>query len=296
MRLLRFGDDPTYDLASLIHSKYRDNFGDVEPVTSRMLNPSDGAYDELGSGRAPAAVGLVELEVTLLAEDDDAMDALRQGIRAMRWWGVQKLYRSVDDDNYEQWCYALAEDIPTVESEREYTYVRQRVPLKFRVYDPAWQREGNVVSDVWSNSPEAGDVWTNAPAVSDVWEAAAVYSVSGTSTEITVTNPGSLPCWCELQLTALANVENPIFERSAAGIVVDRLAYSGTLASSEVMSISTNPLANSITVDGSDAYANLIPLRTRWMELQPGDNTLRVLADNAGASASLTVDFKARWA
>lgn len=288
MRITRFGTGNTvynFEAAGVYVQDYRDNFGDGVPRTVRLPG-LDGGYDQYGVERAPVEVGTVTVGVTLTAATRAQMDALRAQIRAMTGWGVKRLFRQIDYQSDEQWCYARVNSVEMPQQPAQHTDLRQKVTISFQVADPAWYGQG---TESWSWGD--GTKWSEKP-----WGGAgSPFYASGTSTTLIEDVGGNMPTVPRILITPRLgeSCTNPKVQRLIDGIVFDEVSYTGTVNALQTLRIDCRRLA--VTLAGNDAYANFDYRRGGWFELPPEQNTLRVLFANPTDAADVRIRYFERF-
>lgn len=288
-RLIRFGDgDYLYDFTAtdVYVQSFSDNFKSMVTQTVRLPS-ADGGYDQYGSRRTPLEIGSVRAEITLVDPTTQAMDGLRRDIAQMAGWGVRKLYRSADyqDAGSLQWCYARLDNQTIARNEKDYTDIFQPVPIVWQVAEPGWFAQ-NKESWVWGGATWGSDKWGGD---------ATTQAVSGTSTDYTETVAGNFPTLPRIEVIPGSgnSCTNIKIRRLVSGAVVDELSYTGTITDTD--SLLFDCRRKSVTLNGSDAYSDSDYRRGNWFELEPGDNSIRVIMENGGDAASVIMRYYARF-
>jgi hypothetical protein len=285
-QITRFGTTNSISLTSnIVMQSYSDNFANVVPRTKRLPD-LDGGFDEYGSERAPREIGNVSITFTMIAPTADDMDARRRDIRETANWGTDKLFRLVDFDTIEQWCYARVNSIQMAESVAGLDYLWQSVTINFQVADPAWYGQG---TETWTWGD--GTLWGSKPWGGD----APVNNASGTETDFTINVSGNLVTYPRISLIpGIGNsCTNPVIQRIVDGVAVDEVSYSGTLTNTD--SLQFNTRKRSFTLNGSSAFNDVDFINGRIFTLEPGNNTIRVQFDNAGDAATLRLYYFERY-
>jgi hypothetical protein len=288
MKITRFGTGHrTYDFEAngVYVTSYSDNFGDVVPRTQRLPG-MDGGFDQYGGRRAPVEIGKVTLGLTLVAPTRASMDALRRDIRQIAGWGTQRLFRSVDYQNDEQWCYARINSAQLALNEGRHSDLFQPVQVVFQAPDPAWYAQG---TEAWAWGD--GTKWAEKE-----WGGAGIpIFASGLQTDITETVGGNFPTMPRIIVTPGLgrSCTNPTIQVLNGLAVVDEVRYTGTLAGLDTLKVDARAMA--VTVNGVDAYADFDYRRGGWFELSPGDNAIRVTFANVGDRADVRLRYFTRF-
>lgn len=232
-----------------------DNFKDLVPRTERMIGVS-GGFDNYGSDPAPSEIGRIDVTFKLYAHSRDDMQALRDAVTQLAYQGKQTLTKTLQGALGSRWCYARVNSISLPEDWAEHSDLLQTGKIIFQVSDPHWY--GSEDSDV--------------------------ISALAVTQDATVVHAGNSIAIARLVLTCGAGrtMVNPKVQRIVSGAVVDEVAFTGTVAASTSLIIDCQ--AKSVKNNGVDAYASFTFVHPDWIRLLPGDNTIRVLADNTAAS------------
>src|SRR6056297_3375717 len=146
-RPLQFGVDASglyqYTFPTKVQS-FRDNFGDVQPVSSRVIGIS-GGIDEYGRGVHITGNGNVSMTYWIQADTQDEMELIRDKIKGLVAFGTQPLIYQHDAETRWCWAYLNAPDITFNSGQAPGN--NQRVTLNFRVDDPTWY---SINSAQWS--------------------------------------------------------------------------------------------------------------------------------------------------
>lgn len=266
----------------------RDNFRDVVPRTTRLPG-LDGGFDQYGTLPAPAEIGLVDVTFWVEQGTYAAMQDALDDVRAMASWGQGRLYKQrLDPDEDELFVYARINSIEIAQNARDMPHRRQRVQIKFQVADPAWLARGTEAA-TWGS----GVVWGGAtPWGGD----ASPQSCTGTQTDYTETATGNAETHPRIliDIPAGQSATDVIVQRLEEGVVRDQVRYNATLSAGDSLII--NCRDKSVKLNGSDAYTTAFTtLHQAWMRLQPGDNDIRVIMDNAGDECEVTLRYYERW-
>jgi len=186
----------------------------------------------------------------------------------------------------EQWAYARINSAGISLNENRHTDLHQSVRLTYQVSDPAWYGQGTE-SWSWGDGTKWGE---------KQWGGSGTpISASGTQTDFTETVDGNFPTYPRILITPGSgnSCDNPTVQILSGTTVVDEVSYTGTLSNLETLKVDCRKLA--VTMNGSDAYADFDYKRGGWFELQPGDNSVRVIFANSGDAASVRLRYFTRW-
>ncbi len=284
MKITRFiSGTKEYTFANV--QDWRANFADLVPRTKR-LPYADGGVDLLGDGRAPAAIGMVQINFIIAADEDpDGMTALVDAAKEMADWGRGRLYlQPSDPTGDERWCSARVNNIGTPYSERRQSRIWQRVKLVFQVSDPHWYDVGTE-SWLWGDGSNWGSV---------LWggDAPAPQAVSGTQTDFTITTAGNATTFPRIIVSCGSgqSAADVSVQRVVQDEVLDEVLYSALLSDGDQLVINCRELA--VRLNGSDAYGPEFTFaHASWLRLLPGTNNMRVLMANSADAASLTFKY-----
>lgn len=264
---------------------YRDNFRNVAPATTRLPGIS-GGYDDYGAEAAPGEIGQVQVYCWIEAADPEAMTEKLDDLAEMAGWGAGRLYMQPTDTLLaERWCRARINAIDWSQNAKSTPHRRVQVQFNFQVAYPRWFEEGNEVNR-WGD----GTAWASGA----VWGGGGTeINASGVLTETTVTIAGNAITQPRIRIVPGVgdSCENPVVQRiGAGGAVEDEVSYTGVIAAGEVLEINTRSLA--VTLDGADAYTSAFDFENpAWLRLYRGENRLRVLFEDAGDAAVVTVYY-----
>jgi hypothetical protein len=279
MKLLTFGD---YNIPGL--QRYSDNFNDVVQRTVRRPG-LDGGFDLWGAERLPKEVGSIQASWWLQAGDVGAMRGLLDEVKGLQWIGEQRLVMDPEDGTATRFANAKVINIRAPWNVANAPHRQIRVDVSFQCAEPYWQTLG-------TGAPRWGQFrWGDGSR----WGGGTPVTVTGASTDLTVTVGGNAPTFANvvLQQGGGTSCENPTIQRIKDGVAVDEVAYAGTLSGTNQLVIDAR--ANAVTLDGADAFGALTFTRNHWLLLEPGDNTIRVQFDNGGDESDVTVRFVERW-
>lgn len=261
---LRFADgDDEYIFQNV--EVFNPRFGDLVVNTDRLPG-ADGGFDTYHYNAAPASVGALMVQWYLDAERMVDMQGMIDAVNGLARLGKRKLYYQPEGDYEERWCWARLNNIPlTLRAENG--LVLQDMRTMFQVPDPHWYHD----------------------------EESEAIAASGTSTDGTVTNDGNVIALPRIVIACGTGqtCENPVIRRIVGSDIEDQVAYTGILTASDELIIDAE--AKAVTLNGADAYAGNPATHWDWFRLTPGGNTVRVIFDNGGDAATVTVYWKDTW-
>lgn len=282
MRLVRFGDWRFPPQA-----EFSTNFGEVVLKAVRLPG-RDGGFDAYGEQRGPSEVGNVRTSFWLKADTPAELRGLVDEVYQQISYGTKRLWLDPANGGAQRYTNAKVNNIQVPENVRDRPHKRVRVRMSFQCVEPYWLRTGSS-TPTWGG----GFVWGGGAA----WGGSTpTYSASGTSTDISITNNGTAPTQARITLTVGAgdSADNVTIRRVVSGATVDEVAYAGTLSAGDVLDIRGRQA--SVKLNGAAAYADFTFTRGHWVLLEPGENTLRVVMDNAGdAIDTIKVRFVERY-
>lgn len=280
MKLLTFGD---YTIPGLV--RYSDNFNDAVQRTVRRPG-LDGGFDLWGASRLPKEVGSIQATWWLQAATVAEMRTLLDEVRGLQWIGEQRLVMDPENGAATRYVMAKAINVRAAWNVANAPHRQLRVDVSWQCATSYWQTSGSGVPRF-----NRGFLFNNGV----LFGGAAATTVTGVSTDLTVTVGGNAPTFATVvfEQSGGATCENPTVRRMVDGAVVDQVAYTGTLTGSNRLIIDAR--ANAVTLDGANALGDLTFTRNHWLELVPGVNTVRVLFANSGDESDVTVRFDERW-
>lgn len=267
-------------------SQFQDNFLDLVPRTIRLPGLSGGfALD----GITPSAqeIGRVTLRHWVQATSPAEMVNKLDAIRALASQGVKRLTVEPFPGAAYRYCWASIHNIQMSQNVNQRPSFQQQVTFDWQIADPRWYSDADG-APYWGEFDWGdGSKWggTNAGT-----------AVSGLTTTLTVTPVGNAPTLPKISIMTYAaqTVTNPTIQRLIAGVVVDSVAYTGVLGAHETLLI--NCRSQAVRWQSQSAYAAFTALRPeRWLELQPGANTLKVLFGNSGDAATVRIGYEDAW-
>ena len=263
-----------------------DNFTKLQK-RSRALPGAHGAFDEYGGGTADAQEGRVNVEYYLRVDCADDMTEHLDALRRFSRLGKGKLFmQPANADESERFCYARLLDIQDPHNYDAHTEYHMRVQLRFAISDPHWFGTSGEL-------PTWGGGWT--------WGGGATWggnvqsiAASGTFTAQTITATGNAPSSPIISVIGgTGGVTSVMIRRFVDGTKVDEVKYDAAVDEGETLVINTK--AMSVTLDGADAFTtDFTYLRLAMLELQPGDNDIRVYL-GSGEDATVTISDTERY-
>lgn len=237
------------------------NFADLLPDTSRMIGLS-GGFDAYGTDPAPAEIGRVSIGFNLIVAAPADMQAAIDAVGALASLGVQTLTYQPEGTLAQRWCKARVNSIPR-SLRAENGLVSQPITAVFQVADPHWY--------------EAEDT--------------EVVAASGLLTTQTIAQTGNAITVCNVTIacSGAQTVHDPIIRRKVSGVVVDEIAYTGTIAASKSLIIDRRKY--SVTYDGATAYTTTDFVDADWLRLAAGNNSIEIVFGQAGDAATVTFSW-----
>lgn len=290
--LVRFGAGNelyTFDQSRLI--SLRDNFRDLVQQATRLPGLS-GGINEHGVAPSPRAIGTIQANFWLIADEDltpdeqaQQMETLKSDVARMSSFGVKRLYKQPGDATQEErYCEASISNISYTETASDQPHARLRVQVNWQVTNPRWYSQGTE-APLWGD----GSSWGSGAS----WGGTApTYNISGTETDVTVTTSGNAETYPRIVIAcgAAQTAENIRIQRFSNGSVVDQVRYAGILGNNDRLIINTR--ANSVTLNGSSHYTSDFTYNNAsWFRLQSGDNIIKILMDNAGDECDVEFRF-----
>jgi hypothetical protein len=287
-RPLQFGvgDGYSYVFPQTITS-YRDNFSDVQPVTSRVIGAS-GGVDEFGRGVKTTANGNVSITWWFVGDTQDEVEAERDAIKGMVSLGTQPLIFQHGTEVRWCWAYLNAPDLTINATSAPDN--KQRVTANFRVDNPQWY---GISSSLYGGTPAV--LWSGT-ATSGAGTFGSHQKYYGTVVDggtVTVVNNGqhyapAMLAWNNVGTAG--TVDSPrIYYKDRSGIVVDDLTYDAEIVDGQGVRIDARDYS---TVPAA-ALDNLVYATPGWLMIPPGTVDLRV--GIAAGTAILKLDFEDRW-
>lgn len=287
MKLLkRFGTGSKLYTFDGKQTSYNDNFADLVTATSRMPG-MDGGFDEYGSQRSPAEVGLVQAYIILdfnsIVEATTKVDDLRK----IADWGVQPLWMLPTQGGTERWCWARVNSVVTSQNVKNTPHKRQAAKLTFQVADPFWYGYGNSSGSIIGVDFLLG---------TSVFGGGSPSALSGLSNTVSITNAGNAFTYLQIVIQPAdgQSCANPIVQRIENGDVVDQVRWYGTLAALDQLYIDAR--RQKVTLNGIGAYdARFAATTGEWMRLNPGSNTIKILFGNTSDAANVSLRYLERY-
>ncbi len=273
----------TYPLDNV--QEWRDSLAVSVPMVKKIIG-LHGGFDVHGGDIAYADIGTIEGQIVIAVTDESEMTAKLDLLRSMRAGQKGRLYMQVEDDA-EPIRFALArvDDIKSPQSEKAHTGLWCKAQASFQVNDPFWYTTGKE-SAAWGFFSWGGATWGGS---------AVPQSVSGTSSEFVESAGGSVdsPVRIQVQCGVGETAENITIQRLVEGEVVEAVTYAGVLVEGDNLEIDARELR--VTLNTVDVFDDLSTLNNRWLSVEPGENDMRVLMDNVGDAASVTLRYLHRF-
>jgi hypothetical protein len=288
--ITRYGDSTTYydfTQSGVYLDKHSSNFGNKREMT-RTIPYMDGNFRELGVNKSPNEAGNLQITGHLWANTREAMELKRRALEAVIGYGLKKLYFQPSDPELPE-LYTWAEaQVRMPRNLAEHSDLKQPFTLTFLCPDPYWYRESNTEFAVlglnffMGVSLLGGDVGGGFN-----------VTASGVLTEATATNGGNAPTVGRISIrcNSTQTCENPIVQRIRNGQVYDYVSYEGILGNGDELVIDSR--GHSVKLNGANAYDENFDFKhPRFIQLQPGANTIRVLFANASDAARVSITFE----
>ncbi len=266
----------TYTLTYL--QDWQDNFAEVVPRTVRTVG-ADGGFDSYGSDPSPAAIGNIQGNVVVTVNELTEMTAKVDALRRLSRLPKGTLFAQMEDGTV-RYCKARINNIQTPQSEKNHTEVWLKAQISWQANNPHWLGVGSEYplwgEFIWGQESELPPSEAVAGASTDF-----VLSLSGT-----VETLPRIVIECGTGETA----ENVTIQRLVDGSPVDEVSFADTLVDGDSVEIDCNTKA--VTKNSVDAYDMFdYDGHPDWIRLQPGDNDIRVLMDNGGDAATVTLYY-----
>jgi hypothetical protein len=241
-----------------------------------------GGFDALGYDAAPSKVGRVDVQLMLTAQTPAEMSTLKDDISKIGGWGKQRLYRQPYDLTQNvRWCNARVADLKWSEKADECTDYNQVVNLLFEVPDARWYAVvGSTL--IWN-----GSTWNGG-----VWGGGADTAYSGASAlDLSITSKGTAPSapLIIMQCGAAQTIVNPVIERIVNGAAVERVQLNGTIGNNQIWVVDCRSMSTKL--NGQDVYGDVDSLRSNWLSIWSGANTIRFTSDNTGDAGTVRVQY-----
>lgn len=276
------------------------NMGTGRANTSYQQLPGGTYYDNFGSSKASRGVRPIFVRGTSYAATEAALKASLDDLR--KKIGVRGKLTMMFDDGELRWQWAR---IAEVDTPSEYQLGNNRFDFVLTAITAAQQWYGVIVSDeewTW------GDLsWTFGDGTAEMGESGTETALTatgatgtappagGTTQDITLTNNGNIAA-TNLVLTITAGATDIDAIKITNGANSDTFYFSATVSAGEVLSIDVG--AKNVTNNGSNAYSNFTPgNKAKWMDLEPGDNTLTVICNgNTAADSTFGAEYYEHYA
>jgi hypothetical protein len=284
--LLRFGSgDYLYTFNPEDQIQIRDNFRDVVPRTSRLPGLS-GGFDEYGTDRAPNEIGNVQVSFWLLAENEIEMEAKKLALGRMKVFGKKLLFKQPEDEyQTERYTEARVNSIDFNEAAGQRPDRYLMVTVNFQCDNPFWYTIGTEAFKLGDGTLlGSGAALGGTPIEQTLTGLDNSFSLTPSGNDITYAR-------FTIEIPATKSATNIRIQREVASLVVDQVAWAGTLVAADILEINCRAL--SIQKNGNDAYgADFTFITSAWFRLIGGiPNTIRVRMANASDQINLKVRF-----
>lgn len=278
--LLRFGSgDELHTFDPTRQVSLDDSFLKVMTRLSRLPG-LQGAFDEYGSGAAPAESGEVRVAFWLMSDQPEELLRMKRAVAAMKAWGKKRLYKRPWGSGRELYCEARFKTLEFKQEVTRLSHKRLLMMLTFEVDNPMWYSLG---TEAWSWGD--GTLWGNAPWGGNPVEEAVI----GSDNSFSLTPEGNDIIYprITIEIPTGKSATNIRVQRRRQGVVMDEVRYTGTLSAGSVLEI--NCRAYSVTLNGSDGYSSAFGFETgAWFRLVAGiSNEIRVLMNNTTDEATI---------
>lgn len=290
--ITRYGTDTIYydfTQAGVYLDKHSSNFGNKREMT-RTLPYMSGNFRELGVNASPHEAGNLQVTGTLYSATRAGMEAKRRALEAIVRYGLKKLYFQPSDPD-EPLVYTYAEaQVRMPRNLAAHSDLMQPFTLTFLCPDPFWYVEGD---------PEGEfdilgiDFYMGVSLLGGSTGGGFSVTATGLLTEATATNSGNAPTVGRISIRCNASqtCENPIVQRIVNGQVYDYVSYQGVLGNNDELVIDSR--GASVKLNGEAAYVTGFDFKhPRFMQIEPGDNTIRVIFTNPSDAARVTITFE----
>ncbi len=266
--LVRFGSgSKLYTFPTNSQVTFSDDFDKLANKIIRLPG-TNGGFRNLGTGRGQSTGGTVRVDNWLefgdLVEASDKVDSLRQ----MADWGLQPLYMQ-PTYGPERFCFAALNSAALQQDVHNMPHLRQKVPVVFDVPDPFWLSAGTEI--VWGG----GALWG---AASSIWGGSGGFTTITGIGNISVSIGGNSFTHARLLIrnSSGAAVSTVVVQRKVNGRTMDELTYTGGIPAGETLKIDSRK--KKIRLALVNKLNDLDYLSPDWMRLEPGENTLKVIA------------------
>jgi hypothetical protein len=291
--ITRYGDSTTYydfTQAGVYLAKHSSNMGNKREMT-RTIPYMDGNFRELGVNKSPNEAGNLQITGHLWATERADMEAKRRALEAIIGYGLKKLYFQPSDPELEP-VYTWAEAQVRMPRDLEnHSDLKQPFTLTFLCPDPYWYIENNAEFAVLGLNFYMGVSLLGG-------DTGGGFSVTatGVSTDAVASNAGNAPTVGRISIRCSSSqtCQNPIIQRIRNGQVYDYVSYIGTLGNNDELVIDSR--GHSVKLNGVNTYSTNFDFKhPRFIQLQPGNNTIRVLFENPSDAARVTISFDAAY-
>lgn len=262
---------------------WEDNFGSLNGKMSNVSG-ADGAIDEYGSIRAPKAKGTVKLTMNISARSSAEATQKRDDLHKIVTWSKGRLFMQPADPNAdERWCEARLVSIPRKMNLNQHDDFSSRIPISFASDFPYWLTQGTFPW-TWGDGTQWG--------VKDWGDAGAPQICSGLQTDFTIARTGTAPILPTINITCTTGqATNGITIRRMRGLLIlDEVVWDEALNEGDNLII--DAWRWKVTLNGVDAYDNRFSEKLlRWLQLDTGDNTIRVIQPGIGDSCTVSMNY-----
>jgi hypothetical protein len=298
-RLLRFGAGArVYNFPAEGQRDYVDNFLRGESYIVRTAG-MDGGIDQARGLPAPRESGLIQAEITLLAPTRANMTALRDTLKRMQRWGLQRLTMITSDESgtdfpAERYCWAKIIDAQMREERGQHTDLWQPVVVALEVPDPRWYSWAGM--EYWGDGSEFDDGGN--------WPGPRVSEAVGDGDEVALENEGTALTPALLRLNHAANTVENLTVRllGESGETISGFRYKAVAGDGEMLIVDAGIEggANRIVIDRATGMESGWPDfeilgGMGFILLEPGENVIRINGDFSG-DVTLEVEFAEAWA
>lgn len=286
MPITRFGSF-NFEQPHLFMGKYSASMSQKRPMNSELLY-HNGVFRQTGVNNTPLGGGSIQQSISIFSSDPAQMDTYRDQLNAILNYGLVELYfQPSDPEEYERFTYA---ECTAIKMERDYENnpdLIQRVTLTFDVPNPIWQIIPRTLGAQW------GEPWG-----SSSWAEVAdevIIPVAGLSTDETISYAGNAPSRVKITVSCGSGqtASDVTVKRIVGGNPRDTVTFWDTLVAGDTVVIDAPAL--SVTKNDVAAYTSIDYLHPRWLELQPGDNLIRIEMYDSGDAATVTIQYGTKY-
>ena len=266
---------------------WSDNFGELD-IKMSNVSGADGAIDEYGSIRAPKKQGKVTLTINIKARSEVEETQLSDNLYKIVTWSKGRLYMQPADQNAdERWCEARLVSIPRKLNLNNHDDYHYQVQLTFATDFPYWLTQGTSPWK-WGDGTQWG---------TKSWGDVGSQEIcTGTQTDFTLTRDGTASVLPAISiLCATGQSTSGVTIQRLRGIqVIDEVTWDDALTEGDNLII--DAWKWKITLNGNDAYDNRFSEKLlRWLQLDSGDNTIRVIQPLPGDTCTVSMTYFETW-